>query len=411
MELVLKTIYYIIFIPVFLYSAYFVVTGLFLFKKNKHKIKRYKEKYKFGIIIASRNEENVIGNLIESIKNQDYSKELYEIFVFPNNCTDDTDKKAKELGATVIKCKEHVSSKGEVLKYAFKKLEQRKDIDSYIIFDADNVVHPNFLKRMNDTLCEGYEVAQGFRDSKNAHDNWLCGGYSLFYWGQNMFFSKARMSIGGSASINGTGFMIKKSVIDEIGFNTITVTEDIEFTAICALNNKRIAFVDDAITYDEQPRGFITSWKQRTRWSMGTFQCLTKYSKKLLKYAFKNNSLAGFDMSLFFFAPLIQIIGAILFVMLAIFSIIGIELSDFMAFCYANRILFLILTIIFGLAVEIFVVKYNKKKVFKITSGIICFPLFLLTWIPINIACLFKKKIDWEPVLHNRNIKIDNIIN
>jgi len=410
MEEILKITYYIIFVPVFLYGLYFVLTGLALFKTNKNKIKNHKAKNNFCIIIASRNEEKVIANLIESLNNQNYPKELFETFVFINNCTDNTSKIAKQSGANVIKCDKNVKSKGEVLKYAFKKFKD-KNYDAYLIFDADNIVHPNFLKRMNDALVEGYEVAQGFRDSKNAKDNWLCGGYSLYYWGQNIFFSKARMSIGGSASINGTGFMIKKSVIDEIGFNTTTVTEDIEFTAICALNDKKIVFVDDAITYDEQPTSFIASWKQRTRWSIGTLQCLHKYSYKLFKKAMKTKSLASFDMSLFFMAPIVQIIGGLLFVMLIAFSIFKIELGDIFSFCLANRWLFFIISTILATTLEIFIVKYNKKKVKDLFIGILLFPVFLLTWIPINIICLFKKKISWEPIIHNKNIKIENMIN
>ena len=55
------------------------------------------------------------------------------------------------------------------------KLIKRNDIDAFIILDADNVVHPNFLKNMNNALCEGYNVAQGCRDSKNPYDNWISG--------------------------------------------------------------------------------------------------------------------------------------------------------------------------------------------------------------------------------------------
>jgi cellulose synthase/poly-beta-1,6-N-acetylglucosamine synthase-like glycosyltransferase len=385
-------IYGLFLIPLLLYGAYFMITGLFIFKKNKYKIGHYDPKYKLAILIACRNEEKVITNLIKSLLKQDYPKDLYEIFVIPNNCTDNTEKVAKKAGAKIIKCKQKVSSKGEVLKYTFSYLTD-KEYDAYLIFDADNIVAPNFLSRMNDTLCEGYEVAQGFRDSKNACDNWISGGYSLFYWGQNAFFSKARMHMNSSASINGTGFMIKKSALQEIGFNTVTMTEDVEFSVICALNNKKIMFVEDAKTYDEQPLAFKTSWKQRQRWTMGNYQCLANYAGKLLKQAWKEKSLPCLDMALFLIAPIVQVIFFFLGVSLLIYQLSDIKLTEILQYIFSYRFLLTILTYVISVGFAIFIVLYNKKKIKKIISGILGYPIFILSWVPINIICLFKKNI------------------
>ena len=157
----IQFIYYILFIFSLTYGLYFFITGFFGFK-NFHKklIRKHKPKYKFAILIASRNEEGVIEHLVKSLLQQDYPKNLFDVYVIPNNCTDNTEKVAKKAGAEIIKCTVPTKSKGEVLKFTFEKLSKRKDIDAYLIFDADNVVHPEFLSRMNDTLCDGYKVAQ-----------------------------------------------------------------------------------------------------------------------------------------------------------------------------------------------------------------------------------------------------------
>lgn len=406
----LKILYLILAIPLFLHSLYFGITALFAFKKNPNKIKKYDPKYKFSIIIASRNEESVIANLINSLQRQDYPSDLYTIYVVPNNCTDHTEEVARKAGAEILACHEKVSSKGEVLKYAFRTLLKKDDADAYIIFDADNVVHPSFLSRMNDTLIEGYEVAQGFRDSKNPDDNWLCGSYSLYYWGQNIFFSKSRMAMGGSASINGTGFMVKRTVLEEDGFNTKTMTEDIEFTALCALHNRRIAFVEDAVTYDEHPSKFRVSWKQRSRWSIGTFQCLFGYSAKLFVKAIREKSLASFDMSLFFLFPLLQVFGAFLFLAFFIYRVASSTLNKLISSLFTYDIWFLLVSYFLCIFLAIFVVKYNKKEIKNVFSGILAFPIFMITWIPINLICMFKRKIVWEPVKHERSIAIDHLI-
>ena len=239
-KIILKVAYYVIDVLLVMYILYYVITGLFAFKKNKkYIIRKYKAKYKIAVLIAARNEEKVIPNLLDSLNRQNYPKELYDVFVIPNNCTDNTKNVALEHNAKIIEVKEKVSSKGEVLRFAFDYMNNYYNkYDAYLIFDADNIVHPNFIRRMNDTLCSGYKVAQGFRDSKNPSDSWVSSSYSMFYLVQNFFFNRARMRMGWSSSINGTGFLVSKDVIDEYGFNTATITEDIEFAAQCALMKK-----------------------------------------------------------------------------------------------------------------------------------------------------------------------------
>ena len=406
----IQFLYYILFILCLAYGLYFFITGFFGFKNiNKKLLKKHKSKNKFAVLIASRNEEDVIGHLVKSLLDQNYPKDLYDVYVIPNNCTDETEKAAKKAGAKIIKCTVPTKSKGEVLKFTFEKLSKSKDIDAYVIFDADNVVHPDFLSKMNDALCEGYKVAQGFRDSKNPGDNWISGSYSIFYWIQNFFFSKARMQMGGSASINGTGFMIKKEIIDEYGFNTYTLTEDVEFTAQCALRGIKVVFVEDAITYDEQPTEFKASWKQRKRWSMGNIQCFRRYNKDLFRTYSKTGFIPCLDMLLSFMAPYIQILTTLLTVILILFKVFNIELYDVFSYMYAYGFLFFFITYLANVILNIFVIKYNKKSVKDILPGILLFTLFMLTWIPINFICMFKKDLTWEPIKHKRGMGIDEI--
>ena len=413
MESIVVTIYYILFAFSFIYCMYFAITGLFGFK-NYHKsmFGRHKAKYRFGIVIAGRNEEKVIGGLIKSLQKQHYPENLYEIFVVPNNCTDNTEGVAREAGATIIHCDVPVKQKGDALEDTFKKLVKREDIDAFVVFDADNLVHPDFLARMNDALCEGVEVAQCFRDAKNMGDNWLTGSYTLFYFIQNFFFNRARMNYSGSAAINGTGFMVRKSVLQKYGFKTRTITEDSEFTGQCALRGIQVAFVEEAITYDEHPQSFWASWKQRKRWTSGCLSCLQIYGGKLLKTFFKSGNIACFDMVMMYMAPLMVVLGFVLSVVLIAFHLLGVELFDFFSYLYASGILFFIVFYLLSVAMNIFVVKYNKKNTKNIFSGIIFFALFLATWIPINIICLFKKTNNWEQIKHDRSdVDLDQLVN
>ena len=387
-----------------IYGLYYVITGVFAFAKPKREKIINNKIHKFAIIIAARNEEKVIGNLIDSIKKQNYDKNNYEINVIVNNSTDDTYKVCKNLNVNAINCEIPVKSKGEVLRYVFKKFKN-KDVDAYVIFDADNVVHPDFLMHMNNSLNSGFKVAQGFRDSKNYQDNWISGSYTLFYYIQNFFFNLSRKKLNASASINGTGFMVSKDFIENIDFNPVTLTEDVELTTVCAIKNERIDFVQDAITYDEQPTSFKVSLIQRLRWSKGNLQCWRTYHRELIKSFYKYHNLSSIDMYFNNLAAIVQVISFIV----VIAGLIEKMITTKIVFTFAG-IVGLLVSYIGTVLVSLFVTIYNKKSIPAMTSSLILFTIFMLTWFPINVVSLFKKNIDWKHIGHTKDINIDDII-
>ena len=387
-----------------IYGLYYVITGIFAFAKPVKEKCIDNKIHKFAIIIAARNEEKVIGNLIDSLKKQNYDKDSYEINVIINNSNDKTYEVSKSLGVNAINCEIPVKSKGEVLRYVFNKFKKKK-VDAYVIFDADNVVHPDFLMHMNNSLNSGFKVAQGFRDSKNYQDNWISGSYTLFYYIQNFFFNLSRKKLNASASINGTGFMVRKDFIENIDFNPVTLTEDVELTTVCAINNERVDFVQDAITYDEQPTSFKVSLIQRLRWSKGNLQCWKTYHRELIKSFHKYHNLSSIDMYFNNLAAIVQVIS----VFVVLFGFIEKVVTTRIVFSVAGIIGFLI-SYIGTVLVSLFVTVYNKKSITAMASSLILFTVFMLTWFPINIVSLFKKNIDWKHIGHTKNVNIDDII-
>lgn len=400
----LKTIIIFINFISFSYMVYYLIIAIFAFKRKQLNIKN-NFKNKFAVVIPARNEEFVIGNLIQSLNKQNYPKDQYDIFVLPNNCIDETENISKKFGAKIIDCRDQIiNSKGDVLRFAFKSLKSM-NYNAYIVFDADNIVHPDFINEMNKYLCLGYRVAQGYRDSKNPSDTWISSSHSLHYMIQNFFMNKARMNINKSCFINGTGFMISKEIINEYGYDSSTITEDIELTVKCGLNNEKIAFVENAITYDEQPIDFDVSWKQRKRWSVGTLQCLKEYFKEIMKDIFKNQNFESIDSIMFLTAPLLQLIGTLNCALQLITSfIIGTKVN------YLFKFILLIIYYITNIILASGIVKINQKQIKNYIKGIIFLPLFYLSWVPINIVALFEKNSKWERIEHKRIVNLDSIL-
>lgn len=408
---ILRITYYVVLAITILYASFFTISGILgLIKKSKIKKVEAKKKNHFAILVAARNEADTIGNLLDSLNELNYPKNKYDVYVIPNNCTDDTAGVSKKHKAKVIDCTVKTKTKGDVLNFTFGKLKKNKEIDAYVVFDADNVVHPDFLIHMNNALEAGYRVAQGFRDAKNPDDNWISGSYTLFYLIQNIFFNRARMSLGGSSSINGTGFMIKKELIDERGFETYTLTEDVEFTGQCALNKEKIVFVEEAVTFDEYPTHFGASWKQRKRWSAGVLECMKLYSPKLFWDFIKTGNLASIDMSLTYMGPIMLILNFFNIVMAYVFKFAHIETNDFITFIFASSWQIAIIAYLVGILFNIMVMLIKKKKPSSIISGLLLFGVFIYTWVPINIMCLIKKHTKWEEIKHDRSISIDEMM-
>ena len=387
-----------------IYGLYYAFTGVFAFARPKKDKPIDNIIHKFSVIIAARNEEKVIGNLIDSLKKQNYDNDYYSINVIVNNSTDNTYDVCKEYGVNVIMCDVPVKSKGKVLRYVFKNFKNKR-FDAYVIFDADNVVHPDFLKMMNESLNNGYKVAQGFRDSKNYQDNWISGSYTLFYYLQNFFFNLSRKKLHSSASINGTGFMVRKDLIETLDFNPVTLTEDVELTTVCAINNEKIDFVTNAITYDEQPTNFRVSLTQRLRWSKGNLQCWKHYHHALYKSFIKHHNLASVDMYLNNLAAIVQVIS----VLVVLAGLIEKAITTKVVFSFVG-IFGLLVSYLGTLIISLFVTIYNKKSVTAMASSLILFSFFMITWFPINIVSIFKKNVNWKSIGHTKNVNIDDII-
>lgn len=398
-------------VPLVLYSLYFINLGLAAFKKKRNVIGSYAPKKRFAVLIAARNEEKVIPNLIDSLKRQAYPGNLYDVFVIPNNCTDNTPEVTAAAGAKILNIRMPVKTKGEVLKQAFALL-QRSDYDGYVIFDADNVVSPNFLQRMNDVLCAGYHAAQGRRDSKNLKGNWISGCYTIYFGTINIFINRARMNLKRSANLYGTGSMISAKLLKETGYPIKTVTEDMEYTMLCVLKNRQIVYVEDAVIYDEQPTKLMTSMRQRKRWTAGSCVCASSYYSRLIMSALKKNNKSSLDVLLFAITPFYQVLTTVLSVIMPLVSLVGQGAASISApvFNYLG-LLSLAAGYLGQVLFSAIVLAMQRIKISDNISGILMFPIFLMSWIPINFYCMFKKDVSWEPIDHSHNVSILQLYN
>lgn len=392
-----------------IFWLYQIIVSICSLVKLKEKPILEEKNNRFMAIIPAHNESNVIKNLVESLKRQDYPKELYDIYVIADNCTDDTAKIAKDAGAIVMERNdpEH-KTKGYALQWFLqKKIEENAQYDAFCIFDADNIVDKNFLKSMNKKLCQGEDVVQGYRDIKNPTDSWVSAGYALFYWTMNRFYHLARYNLGLSPLINGTGFMVKFDVIKPEGWNTKTLTEDIEFSLKQIIAGKKLGWATDAIVYDEQPVDFKQSWSQRTRWTVGHIQCLKEYTKALAIAVKEKKTLMNFDGLLYMLGSIPMFVLTIILVLMNFIMYLANAMTTYDLII--NCLRFLIPTFLLPIFIAIVIMKLDGKPIKPMIKGLLCYPLFLGSWLLINFKCLFKRETKWEKIDHVRDIKINEV--
>lgn len=351
---------------------------------------------RFACVIAARNEAAVIAELVESLKRQNYPASLYDIFVIPNNCTDDTEACALAAGAKIFRCFEPVRCKGDALHEALAWL-LRRDYDAFCVFDADNVAAPDFLARMNDAFCAGAQVCKGAMRAKNPYDSWLAGCYDLYFLLFDTFFSRARMRCGLSAKLVGTGFAVHREVLERFGgWNTATLAEDAEFSAQCAAHGVRVRFVPDALTYDEAPLSLRVSLRQRRRWCSGIMDAAVRMDASLLAALRGSAPLRALDSLVVVNAPFLQALSAVPFALSFAVAAASRTLGAFALTVGAA----LALGAVGGVALAALLAVLGGHRDRRILRTLALFPLFMASWLPLQMLSLVRRTHSWQPIAH-----------
>lgn len=404
----------------YIYKNIYYVVGIFATRK----FPPAKSRHKYAILVAARNEAPVIGNLLESIRMQDYPSELVTVFVVADNCTDDTAKLAREGGAVCYERNDTKHrTKGFALQFLIEQIRRDYGIDAfegYFLFDADNLLKNDYISRMNDSFDAGEKIITSYRNTKNFDDNWISASYAIHWLRTIRSEHRARSLFRLATRIQGTGFLFAWEIIKD-GWNYTSLTEDRALSADAVVNGYRISYNNAAEFYDEQPVDLKIALRQRIRWAKGHLQAFVESGGKLFKNIFTTCKIgfAGRFMSLdmlnvIFPRSLMTMSRKFIVFVLEIVLLI-ISHNKFGA--YAAIVISLIVAFAqtFGAAVisaaYVLIIEHKRIKKIKWYKAVwfcMTFPFFdmigkISTWI-----ALFSK-VEWKPIPHNSNININDI--
>lgn len=384
----------------FCYQTVYLAVSLF-WKEPRHQPEK---PTRYGILIAARNEEAVLPYLLQSIREQDYPAERISVYVVADNCTDRTAELAEQAGAQVYRRFDRSRiGKGYALHDLLEWMRRNGELercDAFLVFDADNLLRPDYISKINRTCSDGFEAFHGYRNTKNFGDSWVSSAYALWYLHDSVHLNAARMMLGTTCAVTGTGFGFTRELLERMGgWNFFTLTEDIEFDNWCAVNGVRIGFNREAMLYDEQASTFAQSWKQRIRWTQGGIQVSLLYARRLARGVFKGGRTgwASFETAtLSIFGYLLSGLSVISVILTALATggLRAFGIALLMAFVGGYMGVFAM-----GALVLLTEWKQIAAPAGKKLLSVLTFPLFMMTFIPTGICAVFCKR-GWEPTRH-----------
>ncbi|KAB5607165.1 glycosyltransferase family 2 protein [Bifidobacterium jacchi] len=361
---------------------------------------------RYAVLISARNERNVIGNLIDSIRAQTYPSALIDIWLVADNCTDDTADVVRAKGCHVIeRHNTEQIGKGYALTYLLGRMIDMgvsDDYDAYFVFDADNKLDRHYFEEMNKAFQSGFRILTSYRNSVNLADNWVSSGSALWFIRESRFLNNSRMLFGSSCHVGGTGFMFSREVMKRNkGWKFHLLTEDLEFTMDSVLHGDRIGYCGTAILYDEQPVTFKQSWRQRLRWSKGFLQVFRYYGPSLIRRAVRERDFSAVDFTLLL-CPFTVLAGVRL--------VIGYLFAAFGFVTWMSQVQTMVnwvsgivtgMLVMMGLVALTIVVERDRIGATnkELVAYVLSFPIYMLSYVPISFQAVFSKA-QWKPIAH-----------
>lgn len=369
---------------------------------------------RFLLLACAHDEAAVVGAHVQNVLAIDYPRHLFDVVVIADNCSDDTARVARSHGAQVWERTDTaLRGKGYALNWA---IHRRADLDAYdgvCVFDADNMVDPNFLTVMARALGDGEEAIQAYLDTKNPWDSWISTSYAGAYWYMNRFWQWARAGLALSGALGGTGFCLSTALLRQVPWEAGSLTEDLEYTSRLLLAGRRVTWTPESRVYDEKPLTYGQTVPQRTRWLRGHWTTAFTYSGGLVRRMVGprrtwHERWVLADHLLYLWQPVIILAtGANLLLSIAQATLGSAWLSPWLA----GWIPAPVWAALVALGICFPLIAYGYEDIaWKAWLRYPLFLLFNLTWIPVTVVGLWtRKNTEWAHTVHVRNVAMADL--
>jgi cellulose synthase/poly-beta-1,6-N-acetylglucosamine synthase-like glycosyltransferase len=258
----------------------------------------------FSLLVPVKNEESVVGRLLEGFARLDYPLDRFEVVIVDDGSVDGTGaicRRHAEVAGNVRFLRREVSNgKANALNYGLRHC--RGDIVG--VFDADNVVAHDALVNVAGYFEDSrVSAVQGRIHSINSGENMLTQfvAYEDLVWSEA--FLRGKEVLGLFVSLRGCCEFVRRGVLEASGgFDEKTLAEDIEISARLTKAGHKIRYAGDVWAWQESPARLVPYLKQRTRWFRGHLEVAFRYGRLLSRV---NRRTVDAEVTLFL--PLVAI--------------------------------------------------------------------------------------------------------
>ncbi|MFZ4582660.1 MAG: glycosyltransferase [Paludibacter sp.] len=287
---IFEYVVYIYFAVAAIYVLIFAIGSIF---KKKQKLVSISRLRKVAVLIPGYKEDNVIVDVAEKALVQNYPSEKFDVVIIADSFQPNTIALLKKLPVKLIEVSFDKSTKSKALNKAMSILPS--DYEIALVLDADNVMAPDFVSKINDAFDAGYTVVQGHRVAKNTNTSFAVLD-AVSEELNNSIFRKGHRMLGLSSALIGSGmafdYTLFKKRMSEIhaigGFD-----KELELTLL--RDGYTIEYLSEALVYDEKVQKVEVFENQRKRWLSAQFIYFGRFFFSGVKQLLLNGNIDFFD--------------------------------------------------------------------------------------------------------------------
>ena len=261
---------------IFFYAITYALGQLLIIKRGPTSDDIRQKKYL--VIFPAYGEDKVILHTVKSFLLQHYPHDKYSVVVVSDHMLKETNTELSKLPITLLQPQFENSSKAKALQFAIDNIYD--NFDNIVILDADNIVQPDFLEKLNEICNQGFSAIQCHRCAKNA-ENQIAQLDGISEEINNSLFRKGHNNIGLSSALIGSGMCFDYLWFKAHVHLLSTAGEDREIEKMLLIEHIYIKYVEDIDVFDEKVGNEDNFQLQRQRWMSAQLNCLLSMMKNL----------------------------------------------------------------------------------------------------------------------------------